>query len=92
MKSMLFLTIFLAGSVFVFACTQEGDLSQSPQSGLLYQSNFAQGKDGWEADFTDYGTQQSDMRFESAWTSLPAPLDANRKAMLYYSNIKVTAK
>lgn len=83
MKSTLFLAAILGGSLFLSsACTSESDPVQPVvQAGIPYQSNFAQGQDGWQADFTDYSTQQSDMRFESSWTGLPKPLDGSRKAI-----------
>ncbi|QJW88444.1 hypothetical protein HNV11_03180 [Spirosoma taeanense] len=86
MKSTLLLAFILLGGLFVFtACTSDSVSLQPNQPGVLYQSNFQQNSDGWEADYTDYGTQIADIQFQSAWTTLPKPLDTSRKAIMLSS-------
>jgi hypothetical protein len=88
MKSTLFFAAILTGSLFTLsACQQENNpvLPDPILNGLIYQANFQQGKDGWEADYTDYHTQIGDIRFESSWTGLPKPLDTTRKSIMISS-------
>ncbi len=86
MKSMLFSILLLLSSLLGFtACTQEGVQSQPAEPGVLYQTTFGQGQDGWEVGYTDYEVQTADLEFESAWTGLPRPLDTRRKAIMVSS-------
>ncbi|GAB3950608.1 hypothetical protein GCM10028805_29010 [Spirosoma harenae] len=84
MKSTLWLSSVLAGSVFLFSACSQDSVPVGP--GLPYQSAFQQGADGWTADITDYGTPQSDiMEFKAAWKGLPSPLDTTRKSLMLSS-------
>lgn len=83
MKSSVFFAFVLTSSLcIVSSCTQ--DSVESP-SGLPYQSNFQQSTDGWAADISDYSKAMDDIRFESAWTGLPKPLDNSRKSLMISS-------
>lgn len=84
MKSTLFLIAALLGSSLTFTACQ--DESTPLQPGLPYQSSFQRNTDGWSADITDYGTEQSDiMGFKSTYKGLPAPLDTTRKSIMVES-------
>lgn len=87
----IFSVIMKCFSVFVLAlaafitssCQREA--TPLPQPGVLLTTRFAQGTDGWEADYTDYHTpQDSIIHFKSELASLPAPLDASQKALSIY--------
>jgi hypothetical protein len=81
-KSFFSLFVLVTLSISFSACTKE---SVAPSTGALYQSNFSQNQDGWAADIADYSPQTGDLRFESTWTGLPQPLDANRKSIMVSS-------
>ncbi|GAB3491099.1 hypothetical protein GCM10027341_03660 [Spirosoma knui] len=88
MKSTLFIATILTGSlVALSSCNQESNpnVPEPIQTGVIYQTNFQQNSDGWEADYSDYHTQIGDIRFESKWTGLPAPLDGARKSIMLSS-------
>ncbi|QJD77378.1 hypothetical protein [Spirosoma rhododendri] len=53
-----------------------------PLTGVLYESNFSAGTDGWKADFADYSTANGDMQLRSDWTVLPKPLDSTRRSIM----------
>ena len=80
----MFLTQRLVPFVLLFwltACQQE-PVATPPRTGVLYQSDFSNGLDGWTANFVDYSTLQQDMQLRSEWTSLPAPLNTSRRSVL----------
>ncbi|MVM38222.1 hypothetical protein GO730_12635 [Spirosoma sp. HMF3257] len=73
------LSVTISFSLIASSCQQ--DLNPVISPNILYQSNFQQNQDGWQADIADYSTQQQDMRFESGWAALPSPLDTTRKSV-----------
>jgi hypothetical protein len=84
MKSTLFLATALTSILLTFSACQQENVPLQP--GLPYHSNFQTDADGWTADIVDYGTaQDSIMEFKSTRTSLPTPLDANRKSLMLES-------
>lgn len=84
MKSTLFFATILTSSLFLFSACQQEDVPVQP--GLPYQSNFQYDSNGWSAGIVDYSTEQdTSMRFKAAWTSLPSPLDGNRKSLMLES-------
>ncbi|WP_338870174.1 hypothetical protein WBJ53_22060 [Spirosoma sp. SC4-14] len=84
MKSTLMVMTVLTGSLLTLSACKDNDISSQP--GLPYQSNFQQGQDGWIADISDYGVaQDTSMRFKSARTGLPAPLDTTRQSLMLES-------
>lgn len=84
MKSTLFSVILLTSSLVILSACQQGSVPAQPE--LPYQSSFQRDSDGWIAEITDYGTaQDTSMQFKSARTSLPTPLDTNRKSLMLSS-------
>ncbi|MVM34702.1 hypothetical protein GO755_32035 [Spirosoma sp. HMF4905] len=73
------LIVTVSFSLIVASCKQ--DLNPSISPNILYQSNFKQSQDGWQADIADYSTHQQDIQFESGWAALPSPLDSTRKSV-----------
>ncbi|UFH53818.1 hypothetical protein [Spirosoma sp. KNUC1025] len=86
MKSTLFFASALTSSLLFFTACQQESINAPAQPGLPYQSTFQTNNDGWTADIVDYGTaQDTSMRFKSARTSLPTPLDSARKSLMLSS-------
>lgn len=65
----------------LIASSCQKDLNPVISPNIIYQSNFKQNQDGWQADIADYSTQQQDIQFESGWSALPSPLDSTRKSI-----------
>lgn len=76
-------TLLFVSLTGMLACQSNTVSPQPPQTGLIYQSDFQSGNDGWTADVSDYGTAQASLiDFKSAWSGLPGPLNTSRKAMM----------
>jgi hypothetical protein len=73
------LIVIISFSFIASSCKEDVNPVISPN--IIYQSNFKQNQDGWQADIADYSTQQQDIQFESGWASLPSPLDTTRKSI-----------
>ncbi|RIV18510.1 hypothetical protein DYU11_28475 [Fibrisoma montanum] len=85
MKSTILFASVLVSSLFIASCSQESTELGPNQPGVLYETNFQQSKDGWEADVVDYGPQIADIQFKSDWVSLPSPLNTNQKSIMVSS-------
>lgn len=64
------------------ACDPDDPTPALPLTGVLYESNFSAGTDGWKADFADYSTANGDMQLRSDWARLPQPLDSTRRSIM----------
>lgn len=77
MKSTIIRLGLLVGAITFFSACEEKELTQ----GIVYQTDFQQDDDGWVVNYTDYSTQVADIDFNSAWTTLPQPLDTTRRSI-----------
>ncbi len=72
--------------VFLFFCSaaacRQADVTPAlPLTGVLYESDFSAGTDGWKVEYADFSPLQGDMQFLYAWTTLPRPLETGRRAI-----------
>lgn len=75
-------SVFAMLTVVGVACQDKSAVAPAPTTGVLLDAVFATSADGWEGEFTDYGTEQEDIiEFSFAHTALPSPLNTAEKAL-----------
>jgi hypothetical protein len=69
-------------TVVSLACQDNQTISPGPITGVLVDASFANGQQGWEGEYTDYGVEQEELiEFSFSHTGLPSPLDSTKKAL-----------
>ncbi|WP_044129380.1 hypothetical protein [Rudanella lutea] len=67
------------------ACQDNQSLTPKPTTGVLLDETFANGQNGWEGEYTDYGVAQDSLiEFKFEYVKLPSPLDSTRKSLHVY--------
>lgn len=75
----------LALTALISSSCQKSNNSPNPSTGVLLNDVFTTNTNGWEGEYTDYGTpQESLIKFKFEHTGLPKPLNEAQKAFRLY--------
>lgn len=84
MKRVIIYSIILA-VVMGESCQKGTNNTPTPTTGILLNDSFTENSNGWEGEYTDYGTpQESIIKFKFERTGLPKPLNETQKALQLY--------
>ena len=67
------------------SCRNDSNNTPSPSTGILLNDSFTANMNGWEGEYTDYGTpQEGIIMFKFEYVGLPKPLNETQKAIRLY--------